>query len=341
MHSLGSSVSVATSTVSTLHRRVVRAVSLQYLDCLGGVVFPVAPISATEPRIRDLRRKETFNLMLRRDRLGRFWFRSRRHFVLLHAILARTADCAGERLPFDLQEAARQSGLSEFTIGAMLKQARETGDLVIQPAPQDRRRLLIEVSPALNEYAEQHRLGFYDAAAALHGRANAQPRLTPAADAAARRLNNLLVLTMTRDPPHLERRFSTPGFSQVMWALVDEGPQRLAGFIGPAAKQVGVTEQTIRNIVAWLRSSGWLEAGDPLTVTAMGRERLSRFFGAMAARWQAMLDILDMMAEMPELAAELDQGVLRLRSDMARGRLPVLEADGSQPDGLEHRFAAG
>ncbi len=67
-----------------------------------------------------------------------------------------------------------------------------------------------------------------------------------------------------------------------------------------------MTEQTVRNLLAWLDGNGWITGSDMLAATEMAQQRFAQLYGLDALRWQRLFDILDALVVQPELSAAVE-----------------------------------
>jgi hypothetical protein len=85
-------------------------------------------------------------------------------------------------------------------------------------------------------------------------------------------------------------------FAFLVWDALAEGPVLMRDFVHREARRLGVTQQTIRNVLARAERGGWIAPGETLVAS----ERARRVFGAvlttMEARWSVMLDVMAQLA---------------------------------------------
>lgn len=287
-------------------RSLVEQVSaLRFLDALYGdrPDVPFTPADPAEPRFRILRALPGMGARTRGDPLAQIWLRNHRRCILFHALIRSSAWLNGTAASLSVAELARLSGLSVQSVQLALRDARLAGDLVALRAEDDRRRLVFEPSPALRALADARRRNYVAIACQLTGRPDPTPRLTEAAEHAWRRLHAEFCVNKTGRSAARGRRLTVASRALLLWDLVMDGPQPAPLFVPRQQERAQVSRQTILNHLAWLRAEGWLAPGEPLTPTALARERFGMMLGVFEACAQRVLDLLELLAEQPGVAA--------------------------------------
>lgn len=210
---------------------------------------------------------------------------------------------SGTAASLSVAELAGLSGLSVQSVQLALRDARLAGDFVSARAPDDRRRLVFEPSPPLRALADVRRRNFVMVACQLTGRPDPTPRLTEQAEHAWRRFYAEMCVNKTGRSAARGRRLALAGRALLLWDLVVDGPQTATLFVPRQQERAQVSRQTILNHLAWLRAEGWLAPGEPLTPTALARERFGMMLGVFEACAQRVLDLLELLAEQPSVAA--------------------------------------
>lgn len=279
--------------------------ALRYLDALYGdrPEVPFAPADPTEPRFRILRALPGMGTRARGDPLTHIWLRDHRRCILFHTLLRSSAWMNGTAASLSVAELARLSGLSVQSVQLALRDARLAGDLVSVRAEQDRRRLEVEPSPALRALADARRRNYLNVACQLTGRPDPTPRLSAEAAHAWRRLYAEMCVNKTGRSAARGRRLTVANRALLVWDLVADGPQPATRFVPRQQERAQVSRQTILNHLAWLHAEGWLSPGEPLTPTPFARERFSLMLGVFEACAQRVLDLLDLLALQPGVAA--------------------------------------
>lgn len=279
--------------------------ALRHLDALCGDP-PAVPFSAADPadpRFRPLRALPGMGTRPVGDRLARIWLRDHRRCILFHALLRSSAWMNGTACSLTVAELARLSGLSVQSVLLALRDARLAGDFIADRAAEDRRRLALEPAPALRALAEARRRAYLAAACALTGRPDPTSQLTAEAAHAWRRLYAELCVNKVGGAEPRRARLATAARALLLWDLVVEGPQPLRLFVPAQRQRRQASRQTIMNHLAWLRARGWLEPGDPLVPTALARARFGAMLGVFETGAQRVLDLLELLAAEPALAA--------------------------------------
>lgn len=279
--------------------------ALRYLDALYGdrPEVPFALADPTEPRFRVLRALPGMGTRARGDPLAQIWLRDHRRCILFHTLVRSSAWMNGTAASLSVAELARLSGLSVQSVQLALRDARLVGDLVSVRAEHDRRRLEFAPSPELRTLADARRRHYVDVACQLTGRPDPTPRLSAEGVRAWRRLYAEICVNKTGRSAARGRRLTLAGRALLVWDLVADGPQPTTRFMPRQQERAQVSRQTIPNHLAWLRAEGWLCPGEPLTPTPLARERFSLMLGVFEACAQRVLDLLDLLAEQPGVAA--------------------------------------
>lgn len=279
--------------------------SLRFLDALYGdrPDVPVTPADPAEPRFRMLRALPGLGARAKGDPLTQIWLRDHRRCILFHTLVRSSAWMNGTAASLSVAELARLAGLSVQSVQLALRDARLAGDFVSARAEEDRRRLVLEPSPALRALADARRRNYVTVACQLTGRPDPTPRLTGQAEHAWRRLYAEMCVNKTGRSAARGRRLAVASRALLLWDLVVDGPQPATLFMRRQQERVRVSRQTILNHLAWLRVEGWLGPGEPLTPTALARERFSAMLGVFEACAHRVLDLLELLAERPQVAA--------------------------------------
>lgn len=279
--------------------------ALRFLDGLYGdrPDVPFTPADASEVRFRALRALPAMGARAKGDPLVHIWLRDHRRCILFHTLIRSSAWLNGTAASLSVAELARLSGLSVQSVQLALRDARLAGDFVSMRAEDDRRRLVLEPSPALRALADARRRNYVTVACQLTGRPDPTPRLSDAAGHAWRRLHAELCVNKTGRSAARGQRLTLANRALLLWDLVTDGPQPATLFVPRQQERAQVSRQTILNHLAWLRAEGWLCPGEPLTPTPLARERFSIMLGVFEACAQRVLDLLELLAERPSVAA--------------------------------------
>lgn len=286
-------------------RRLVEQISaLRFLDALYGdrPDVPFTPADLAEPRFRVLRALPGMGARARGDLLTHIWLRDHRRCILFHTLVRSSAWMNGTAASLSVAELARLSGLSLQSVQLALRDARLAGELVSVRAEQDRRRLEFEPSPALCALADARRRAYVSVACQLTGRPDPTPRLGAEAVHGWRRLYAEVCVNKTSLAGSRGRRLTLANRVLLLWDLVFDGPQPTTRFVPRQQERAQVSRQTILNHLAWLRAEGWLKPGEPLTPTPLAHERFSMMLGVFEACAQRVLDLLELIAEQPDVA---------------------------------------
>ena len=297
-----------TDPATQLRRLVGRLLRLHWAACADGTVLPDGPPPADvgSPPVRRLMADPRLRYMTGRDRHARFWLREQAYVLLLTSIALRSSWLNGAPLAVALRDMPRLSGLSERMVRTTLQRAIATGDL-IRITPRDgSRQPLLDLTPEVILAIERRNTGYLAAVAEAIGRP--VPELPAATKPAFERLRCRMLLTSygpIGTPP--EPLFLRRSFAYLVLDALVEGPQPRAAMVATAAARTGVSAVTIRNTLGRAGRTGWLSPGESVAATPMARERVGRMASAMILRWELALDVMELLAREPALAALLDE----------------------------------
>jgi DNA-binding MarR family transcriptional regulator len=277
---------------------VQRLRSLRFVQLLEGegTGGAIQPTDFAAPREQAMRHSPFMTLYFRHDRHARFWFREARFYALFLAVMRASRWLVGAEAPVTVRSLAASSGLSVPTVCGMLRRAEMTGDLVRHTYAADQRRQVFEPSASCAATLRALVTEFTAMAAAYTGRPDPLAGLPagPPADVCRffveQALDNLAALD------RMQHTVDRKAFAFLVWDALAEGPVLMRDFVPREARRLGVTQQTIRNVLARAERGGWIAPGETLVAS----ERARRVFGAvlttMEARWSVMLDVMAQLA---------------------------------------------
>ncbi len=224
-----------------LQQWLAEAFACRWLDCLFGTPPPLSftPISPGDPRVLEYRTRRARTFLHQQDRIGRYWLRDIRHYVLLQLLAGHSVWGVGTVLPMHYRDLTEISGLSSGAVRMVLRDAEGVGDFILRPAESDRRLLTAEPSDAIKAAIDSHRADIAWAAAALTGREDRSALLRGPALQAWRRLHLLLSYALaSRGVLQQNRRIGNKLFLNVLSTLTATGPQRRADIVVKAAERL-------------------------------------------------------------------------------------------------------
>lgn len=268
---------------------------VQFLDDKGaGIACP--PVDFAAPREQAMRHSPFMTIYFRRDRHARFWFREARFYALFLAVMRASRWLAGAETPVTVRDLAASSGLSVPTVCGMLRRAEITGDLVRRVYARDQRRQVFEPSAACVTALRGLVAEFSAMAAAYTGRPDPLAGLPggPPPDVCRffveQALDNLAALD------RLEHTVDRKTFAFLVWDALAEGPVPMRDFVAGEARRLGVTQQTVRNVLARGARKGWIVPGEMLVASDRARRVFGMTLTTMEARWSLMLDVMAQLA---------------------------------------------
>lgn len=278
-----------------------------WIACFHGVEPPgIVPLDG-DPRIGWLRDHPRWRHMLAPTRFARFWLREVWMFQLLTAVELRSVALNETPAPVTLTELAAAAGLSVAKTQEALEAAVATGDIIKLRAVEDGRLLVLDLAPSFEATLEQRHRDYFGMMAGFTGRRDASGELSPPAWRAMRRVLLHTNLTATGPSRAVGSGAIRRSFLYLMQDLLVDGPQPARGFTRQAAERLGVTAVTVRNTLTLARVHGWIEPGALLEPTRMARRRFGFAHATLEARWNALLDLTELLVAEPRLAALLGQ----------------------------------
>jgi hypothetical protein len=302
-----------------------RILRLNWAACAEGAILPDAPVPAdiASPAVRHLLADPRIRYMAGRDRHSRFWLREHAYVSLLTTIGLHSSWLCGAPQPVTTAVLTQHCGLSDRMVRMTLQRATATGDL-LRLAPPGGRALLLDLSPGLVAAIERRNADLLAVMAEVLGRAVPAP--PAAAMPALQRLLCRMLLTAFGPPgtapiPIFLRR----SFTYLVLDVLLEGPRPLAVAVAEEATRIGVTAMTVRNTIARARRLGWLTPGRMVEATPLAEVRVGRMAAGLMLRWGLVLDVMEMLAERPALAAAIDRaGEAWWAAAMRPAEAPVL-----------------
>lgn len=289
--------------VQVLARCLERIRSTPWMSCFLGVEPPgITPLDMDDPRVAWLRQQPRWRYMLQTDRFSRFWLRELYFTQFTFAVEYHSIALNAAPVPVTLREIARLSGISVAKAQEMLEAAERTGDIIKLRSPADGRLMVLDLSPEFEAALMRRHRQFFALMAGFTGRADPLARLSPPAWAELRR--RILHANL-----HVSGRVSAMGsgetrrtFLYLIQDLFVDGPVLARDFTAVEAERLGVTAVTIRNTLAFARQQGWIEPGPLLVPTAKARRRYGLALATLEVRYNAWLEIAELLIEEPALA---------------------------------------
>jgi len=282
-----------------------QAMQIRYFDALTdgpqGAITPT--ISVGEPRARALRAQPHVDCLSRQDSVGRFWFREASFVALLMELARHSSWLNGSLRPISFTELGRTTGLSKKTLSETLESAHQAGDVLKCRSRDDARQLCLEPAPHLLTEVETVADKFAAQLATFLNRPSPIERFDEKTRRLWLRLYCDLFLNSVSRVVAPETRLQT-NFFYTIWDLLLDGPVPARIFVVRQAERLGVSTMAVRNILARAADAGLLHCGPDRVLVAS--DEASRRYDVMITlkerRWSLLWDVLDAVAEKPELA---------------------------------------